>query len=68
MEIRIEFETGNAAFQDYPHGDGNWEEEVKRVMEQATDFLTGDMGDEKLRDSNGNTVGRVWTDTTSRRG
>ena len=68
MKIRIEFETSNAAFQEYPYGDGNWEEEVKRVMEQATDFLTGDMGDEKLRDSNGNTVGRVWTDTTSRRG
>ena len=68
MEIRIEFETSNAAFQEYPHGDGNWEEEVKRIMKQATDFLIGDMRNEKLRDSNGNTVGRVWTSTTSRRG
>lgn len=66
MNIVIRFDTDNAAFQDYPHGDGNWEEEVKAVMKQATDFLIGDMRDEKLRDSNGNTVGRVWTDGTYR--
>lgn len=68
MEIRIIFETSNAAFQDYPHGDGNWENEVKYVMKQATEFLVGDMRVEKLRDSNGNTVGTVWVSTTNRRG
>jgi hypothetical protein len=69
MEIRIQFDTENDSFQDYPHGFGNWEEEVKHVLKQAADILTGDMsGDAKLRDSNGNTVGTIWWSTTNRRG
>ena len=68
MEIRIIFETGNAAFQEYPHGDGNFDKEIEYVMKQATEFLVGDMRNEKLRDSNGNTVGTVWASTTNRRG
>ena len=67
MNIRIEFNTDNAAFQDYPHGDGNFDEEVKHVMKQATEFLIGDMRDEKLRDTNGNSVGTIWISTTNRR-
>ena len=68
MKIRIQFDTANASFQDYPDGDGNWEEEVKYIMKQATDILVGSMdGDCKLRDSNGNTVGTIWWSTTNRR-
>lgn len=67
MEIRIQFDTDNAAFQDYPHGDGNWEEEVKAIMKQATAQLLGSMdGDCKLRDTNGNTIGTIWWSTTDR--
>jgi len=69
MEIRIQFDTDNASFQDYPHGDGNFDEEVKNVMKQATEFIVGYMdGDGKLRDTNGNTVGDVWCSTTRRHG
>lgn len=68
MEIRIIFNTENAAFQDYPHGDGNFNKEIEYVMNQATEFLVGDMRNEKLIDSNGNTVGTVWVSTTNRRG
>lgn len=68
MEIRIIFETSNAAFQDYPHGDGNFDEEVKHVLRQAEEFVLGGFGDDNLKDTNGNSVGRVWTSTTNRRG
>jgi len=69
MEIRIQFDTANAAFQEYPHGDGNFDEEVKHVMKQATEFIIGHMeGSGKLKDTNGNTVGDVWCSTTNRRG
>ena len=65
-EVRIQFETDNAAFVDYPHGGGNYDEEIRFVIKQVEEFLLGDMRDEKLRDSNGNTIGRVWISTTLR--
>ena len=68
MEIRIQFDTANAAFQEYPDGDGDFDKEVQYVLKQAADMITGPMDtDCKLRDSNGNTVGTVWWSTTDRR-
>ena len=67
MKIRIEFDTDNAAFQEYPHGEGNFDEEVRYVINQAYEFIIGSMsGDGKLKDTNGNTVGTVWCSTTCR--
>jgi len=68
MEIRIIFDTENAAFQDYPHGDGNFDEAVKHVLKQAEDFLIGDRDSDTLMDTNGNTVGSTWRSTVDRRG
>ena len=65
MEIRIIFEAENAAFCD--KDDGNFDEEIKRVMKQATEFIIGDMhSDGKLKDINGNVVGSVWCSTARR--
>ena len=47
--LKIEIETGNAAFEDYPS------DEVDSILAEAF-FRPGRSG--VLRDSNGNTVGR----------
>ena len=61
MEIRIIFEAENASFVD------DFDEEIKRVMKQATEFIIGDMhSDGKLKDINGNVVGSVWCSTARR--
>ena len=58
MEVRISFDTNNAAF-----GDGNWAAEVRRVLEVAMDDVTAldeqNLYDEPvtLRDINGNRIG-----------
>jgi hypothetical protein len=68
MEIRIQFDTANAAFQEYPHGDGDFENEVKYVMAQAENFILDKKDSDILLDSNGNKVGTVWRSTADRRG
>jgi hypothetical protein len=57
--IRIEFEIDNAAFAD------NWQGEIRHILSQVAREL-GDCDqdnvvdvDVRLRDSNGNTVGKV---------
>jgi len=67
-KVIITFDTDNAAFQDYPHGDGNFDEEVKQVLKQAEGFLIGDRDSDTLMDTNGNTVGSIWRSTVDRRG
>ena len=58
MEVRITFKTDNVAFED-----GNWTEEVRRVLEVAMDDVTAlnaqDIYDEPtaLFDINGNRIG-----------
>lgn len=66
MEIRIIFEAENASFVDYPRGDGNFDEEIKAIMKQATEFILCPGESDLLKDSNGNTVGRVWMSTVRR--
>jgi hypothetical protein len=57
--IRIEIETDNEAFGE-PYGD-EWREEVRRVALYAIKMTWRMNGADSaaLRDSNGNTVGRV---------
>ena len=68
MKIRIQFDTANAAFQDYPHGDGDFDSEVKSILRQAEAFITGMRDSNTLMDTNGNKVGTVWRSTVNRRG
>lgn len=58
--IRIEIDTGNAAFDN--EGDGNWEFEVAAILQTASERLQNGERDFTLRDSNGNKVGSVITD------
>lgn len=56
MKVTIEFDTGNAAFED------DWEGEVAFVLAQAREKLIAlgpEEGGRKLYDSNGNKVGTV---------
>ena len=54
-KITIEFETGNAAFEDSPT------EEIALILERlAKKFRSdGDLDGNPVQDTNGNTVGRV---------
>jgi hypothetical protein len=63
MQITISFEANNAAFIDYPGGDGNFDEEIKYVLKQAEDYLTNRSDSEILKDSNGNKIGTVFRST-----
>lgn len=58
--VRLTLDTGNAAFDN--DGDGNWEFEVARIMQHASERLQNGERDFTLRDSNGNKVGSVITD------
>ena len=55
FSVKIEFDTANAAFEDY--------NEIGRVLAKAADkvqdLVYSDGGTDSLRDSNGNTVGKV---------
>jgi hypothetical protein len=56
-KVTIEFETDNAAFQD-----GRYEQECRYVIDVARRYVSASRSfpvDFHLRDSNGNTVGRV---------
>lgn len=66
MEIRIIFEAENASFVDYPRGDGDFDKEIKNILKQAEEFILCPGESDKLIDSNGNTVGRVWMSTARR--
>lgn len=57
--IRLELDTGNAAFDN--EGDGNWESEVARILQVASERLQNGEQDFTLRDINGNKVGFVTT-------
>jgi hypothetical protein len=52
--IRIEIETDNAAFQE-----NGWDYELDRILKRVREHLTQGACVVDLRDSNGNTVGRV---------
>ena len=60
MKIIISFDADNDAFCDYPHGNGDFDSEIKRILKQAEDYLVGNRYSEKLIDTNGNTVGEVF--------
>ena len=60
MRIIVNFEAENDAFCE------DFEDEVRKVMKQATDFLVGESNSEKLFDSNGNSVGFVYRSTVMR--
>lgn len=66
MKISINFDAGNDTFIDYPHGDGNFEDEIKKVLKQAEDYLIGNSENEKLIDRNGNIIGTVFRSTVIR--
>lgn len=55
--IRIEIDTGNAAFDN--DGDGNYEAEVARILQTASEKLQDGYREFSLFDSNGNKVGKV---------
>ena len=62
MEIRIIIDTeNNDAFNEY-----DFDEEIRKVLKQAEDFLTDKSLNDKLIDSNGNRVGSVWRSTAIR--
>ena len=62
MEIRIIIDTeGNDAFNVY-----DFDEEIRKVLKQAEDFLTDRSPNDKLLDSNGNRIGSVWRSTAIR--
>lgn len=55
--IRIEIDTGNAAFDN--EGDGNYEYEVARILQTASEKLQDGHREFALYDTNGNKVGKV---------
>lgn len=60
--FKLEFETGNAAFDDMP------EIEVARILRQIADRIEGPAGrfyDAPVRDINGNRIGSVYFDAES---
>ena len=62
MEIRIIIDTeNNDAFNEY-----DFDEEIRKVLKQAEDFLTDRSPNDKLLDSNGNRIGSVWRSTAIR--
>ena len=62
MKIRIIIDTeNNDAFNEY-----DFDEEIRKVLKQAEDFLTDKSSNDKLIDSNGNRVGSVWRSTAIR--
>jgi hypothetical protein len=61
MKVIITFDTDNAAF-DIPYFD----EEIKGIIKQAGDYLTGASDNPVLKDTNGNTVGEVFRSTSIR--
>ena len=60
MRITISFEAENDAFCE------DFEGEVRKIMQQVTDFLVGDNNSEKLFDTNGNNIGFVYRSTIMR--
>ena len=54
MKITISFEAENDAFCE------NFDDEIKRIMKQATEFLVDERNSELLFDTNGNKVGFVF--------
>lgn len=60
MRITVSFEAENDAFCE------DFEGEVTKVMQQATDFLVGNNDNELLFDTNGNKVGFVYRSTIIR--
>ena len=54
MKLVIEFNTTNSAFDE-----GNWEGEVIRIVDSATMRFKMGFDECKLRDSNGNVVGKL---------
>ena len=60
MRITISFEAENDSFCE------DFEGETIKVMQQATDFLVGESNNEKLFDSNGNSIGFVHRSTIIR--
>lgn len=60
MRILIEFNADNAAFVD------NFEDEIQKIMKQATEYLVDKRNVETLHDSNGNKIGTVFKSTVIR--
>ena len=60
MWIKVSFEAEDDAFCE------DFEDEIRKVMKQATDFLVGDNNSESLFDSNGNKIGFVYRSTIIR--
>lgn len=54
MRITISFEAENDAFC------ADFDDEIKRIMKQATEFLVDERNSELLFDTNGNKVGFVY--------
>ena len=54
MKITISFEAENAAFVE------DFDNEIRHIMEQATEFLVDERDSELLFDTNGNKVGSVY--------
>ena len=52
--VKIEIKTGNDAFQD-----GNYYEELAKILRELADKIEHGNEPEKLMDSNGNAVGKV---------
>jgi hypothetical protein len=55
--FKIEFETGNAAFEDSPGY------EAARILRQIADKLEGSIQSGKVMDANGNTIGKWELET-----
>ena len=58
MKVKIEIKTDNAAFEDYTGS------EVARILRELADNVDGEsrITPQPLKDSNGNTVGKVEVD------
>jgi hypothetical protein len=52
--FKVEFETGNAAFED------DFMFEIESIFEDIVEAVSNGMEDGPIRDSNGNTVGK-WS-------
>lgn len=57
MQITISFEAENDSFVE------DFDNEIKHIMKQATEFLVDERNSELLFDSNGNKVGFVFRST-----
>lgn len=62
MKIIITFETETEAFDGY-----DFDNEIKKVLKQAEEYLTDMSNSEILKDSNENTIGHVFRSTPIRR-